>query len=168
MKKVSIGGNKTKTQSFVKSTKTANLQHRHSWGRWAHRKTTWRACQGVQTITQENHEQVHPCDCANTREMENGSQKQNGNTQGWQGCWSHKNSHLLSVGMQNGTGVLEGSLSVSDWAYSDHTIQQSRAFAVTQKSWKLMSTQKPAYTGMCMAALFITAKKLGSNHDVLH
>lgn len=113
MKKVSIGGNKTKTQSFVKSTKTANLQHRHSGGRWVHRKTTWRARQGVQTVTQENHEQVHPCDCANMREMDNGSQKQNGNTQCWQACWSHKNSHSLSVGMQNGTGVLEGSLSVS-------------------------------------------------------
>ena len=59
--------------------------------------------------------------------------------------WSHRNSHSLLMGMQNGTAPLEDTLVVSyktKQTYSYHAIQQLYALVYTQKDWKPMSVQR--------------------------
>ena len=63
--------------------------------------------------------------------------------------WNNRNSHTLLIGMQNGTSTLEDSF-VGFFFYKikhtlSYTIQQLCSLVFTQRSWKLVATQKPTH-----------------------
>ena len=76
------------------------------------------------------------------------------NTKCWWGCRASRMFFML-VGMQNGTATLEGSLVISYKTKQDLTMKskQSHFLLCTQRSWKVMFTQKPT----CRCINFIEA-----------